>query len=316
MVQLAVYLFGVALCLIPLTLAVGSLQAAYRVARRLLTLRTAVFTVSVKRARPGDAIEVRAHVVPRSSRSVTVYARLTCTMFDHRSHELYASRRAMRSHGTAAHHYTASLRLPDYALRTGLVGDKKGPSSDQGARRMLVVWTVDFEVRAAGGTVLHRRSRGLAVPRGRRPKTHLRRMSLLAIDTFTSIRNDMLFNWLTHLAACDGPVHPAERQFLHDLLEEMAGMAASADADVLIEQELQRRLIIDDMFLRRYVPLEARLEFYRALYLMARCDETRLRPQELDFLGEARKVFGLSSDDVRAIQGELVDAAAPNQPMS
>jgi hypothetical protein len=316
MVELAAYLFGVALCLIPLTLAVGSLQGAYRVARRLLTLRKAVFTVSVKRARPGDAIEARAYVAPWSSRSVTVYARLTCTMFDHRSHELYASRRAMRPDGSAAHQYTVSLRLPDYALRTGLVGDKKSPSSNQGARRMLVVWTVDFEVRAAGGTVLHRRSRGLAVPRGRRPKTHLRRMSLLAIDTFTSIRNDMLFNWLAHLAACDGPINQAERQFLHGLQEEMAGMVAPADADVRIEQELQRRLIIDDVFLRRYVPFEARLEFYRALYLMARCDGTRVHPQEQEFLGEALEVFGLSSDDVQAIQGESVDEAAPNQPMS
>jgi DnaJ-domain-containing protein 1 len=306
---LAVYLFGLALCLIPLTLVWGSLQAALRLARRLTTLGAANFSLSVKTARPGESIEARAHVVPRSSRSITVYARLTCTMFDHRSHELYASSLAMPPATNGANDYAVSLTLPDYALKTGLVGENSPRSTAEGSRRMLVVWTVDFEVRSAGGTVLLRRSLGLDVPRGRRPKTHLRRMSLLAIDTFSSIRNDMLFNWLVHLAACDGAVASAERRFLHDLLEEMTGMTSGGEADARIEQELRRRLVIDDMFLKRYVPLEARREFYRALYTLARIDGA-LHQREVDFLADALRVFRLTNDDVRQIEGEVADAPA------
>jgi DnaJ-domain-containing protein 1 len=310
---LAVYLFGLALCLIPLTLAVGSVQAAYRLARRLVTLRETAFSISMKRARPGDTIEAHARVLPRSSLAITVHARLTCTMFDHRSHELYASSRAMRPVAAATNEYVVSLTLPDYALRTGLVGDKSPSSSVEGARRMLVVWTVDFEVRSPGGIVLRRTSCGLEVPAGRRPKTRLRRMSLLAIDAFSSIRNDMLFNWLVHLAVCDGAINPTERRLLRDLLDEMNGMVAGEDADARIEQELQRRLVIDDVFLQRYVPLNERLEFYRALYSLARSDGT-LHQRELEFLSDALKVFRLSADDVKQVGGDTDrDEAAPDQ---
>jgi uncharacterized tellurite resistance protein B-like protein len=240
-----------------------------------------------------------------------VQARLTCTMFDHRSHQLFASTRAMRRSATAANEYAVELKLPEYALRTGLVGDES-PSSDQRARRMLVVWTVDFEVRSSGGTLLHQTSRGLDVPSGRRPKTHLRRMSLLAIDAYASIRNDMLFNWLVHLAACDGAITLAERRFLHDLLEEMTGMTAADDADVRIEQERLRRLVIDDVFLQRYVPVEARLEFYRALHTLARSDGA-IHPGERQFLLETQKLLGLSVVDVKQVEGVAPDGPAPPQ---
>jgi len=304
---LAVYLFGLALCLIPLTLVAGTLRAGFELARRLATLRASSFSVSATSLRPGDKIEARARVLPRGSRQVTVHARLTCTMFDHRSHRLYASSLAMVPSPADSHQYAVSLTLPEYALRTGLVGDS--PHADGNSRRMLVVWTVDFQVRAADGTVLRRASCGFEVPRGRRPKTHLRRMSLLAIDTFSSIRNDMLFNWLVHLAACDGAITSAERRFLHDLLEEMAGMSDGPDTDARVEQELRRRLIIDDVFLRRYVPMEARLEFYRALYTLARTDGP-LHQREIEFLGESLKVFKLTAEDVKPIEAEVTSATA------
>ena len=323
--MLAVYLFGLALLFISLTLVAGVLKAGFRIVRQVVTLRQARFSVSVKEARPGDSIEARARVIPRpAARPVTVHARLTCTMFDHRKHELYASSRLMKAapetpapeqaapgaKAAVSHDYAVKLRLPEYALRTGLVGDKS-PNTDGGARRMLVVWTVDFEVRSARGTVLARVSRGLDVPRGRRPKTHLRRMSLLAIDTFTSIRNDMLLNWLVNLAICDEPINAAERRFLHDLLDEMAGMAASTYTDARIELEQKRRLVIDDVFLGRYLPMEARLEFYRALYTLARCDGA-VNPKEEEFLAGALKAFRLKESDVKSVKGEVAaDEAVP-----
>jgi uncharacterized tellurite resistance protein B-like protein len=275
-------------------------------------LRSTSFALSTARARPGDTIQARAHVSPRASLAIAVQARLTCTMFDHRSHQLFASTRAMHRVATAARNeYAAELKLPEYALRTGLVGDQS-PSSDQRARRMLVMWTVDFEVRSSGGTLLHRTSRALDVPSGRRPKTQLRRMSLLAIDAYASIRNDMLFNWLVHLAVCDGAITLAEQRLLRDLLEEMTGMTAAAVADARIEQERLRRLVIDDVFLQRYVPVEARLDLYRALHALARCDGP-VQPGERQFLLEAQKVLGLTADDVTQVEGDAADVPAPTR---
>lgn len=299
---MALYFFCFALCLIPLTIVIGAFQASFRLLRRLATVGRADFSISTDRVRPGDTIEAQARVVGRWSRPLTVEAQLTCTMFDHRPHRLYSSRRPMRPAEGSTKQYVADLLVPAYALRTGRVGDFS-PLADR-THRMLVVWTVDFEVRSARGTLLHRRSRAIEVPRGRRPKTHLRRMSLLAIDTFASVRNDMLFNWLVHLAACDGPVTPPERTLLYEFLTEMDGMADMEEAAVRIDRELQRRLVIDAMFLHRYVPMNARLEFYRALFSLALTDGP-LRDQERKFLAEALKVFGLTGDDVREIEGEV-----------
>jgi uncharacterized tellurite resistance protein B-like protein len=306
---LGLYFFFLALCLIPVTVVAGALTASFRVLRRLATLRRAEFSVSTTEVRPGDTFEARATVVPRAARAVTVEAHLTCTMFDHRPHELYASTRRMTATPAAASQYAVDLVLPEYALRTGRVGDSTTVAEN--AHRMLVVWTVDFEVRSAGGTLLHRRSRAFEVPRGRRLKTQLRRMSLLAIDTFSSIRNDMLFNWLVHLAACDGPITPAERTQLYELVSEMVGMADLEDASVRVERELQRRLVIDGLFLHRYVPLEQRLEFYRALLTLALTDGP-LVDKEMTFLFESAKVLGISDEDVKTIEAEVALARQAN----
>jgi len=309
---LALYFFCFALFLIAVTLTASVALAAYRLVVRVVILRHAEFFLSAHEARPGETIEARAHVVPRWSSTVTVQARLACTMFDHRAHELYASSRTMVAGVPVADDFTAALALPPYALRTGRVGDGfPNPFSEHG-RHMLVVWTVEFEVRSAGGKLLHRKSRAFEVPRGRRLKSNLRRMSLLAIDTFSSIRNDMLFNWLVHLAACDGAINPAELKLLHELLDEMSGgMKDREEADTRIERELQRRLVIDDVFLRRYVPLDARLEFYRALYTLALTDG-ELHQREEKFLGDALKAFGLTEDDVKQVQGEVASERAPD----
>ena len=273
---------------------------------RLVTLRRARFSISAAEARPGDTVEARAEVIPRWSRQVAVEARLTCTMFDHRAHELFSSTRAMRPIAPGAHQYAVNVVLPPYALRTGQVGDKAHPISER-AHRMLVVWTVDFAVRSGTrGILLRRKSRALEVPSGRRPKTHLRRMSLLAVDTFTSTRNDMLFNWLVHLAASDGPIVAAERTYLEELLTEMEGMTDAEVAADRIEWDLQRRLVIGDLFLKRYVPLDARLEFYRALFTLALVDGPVSQP-ERGFLSSAQEALGITSAQVEPIEKDEKD---------
>lgn len=304
---MALYFFCLALALIPVTVVAGALQASLRFARRLATLRRAQFSVSAREARPGDTIQARAQVLPRWSRAVTVEAHLTCTMFDHRPHGLYASTRRMLPATGASGQYTVDLVLPAYALRTGRVGDQ--PTLAAHAHRMLVVWTVDFEVRSASGTLLRRRSLAFDVPRGRRLQTQMRRMSLLAIDTFSSIRNDMLFNWLVHLAACDGSINPPERTLLFELLSEMEGMADLEESGARVDRELQRHLVIDDLFLHRYVPLEQRLEFYKALLALALADGP-INDKEKTFLADSSKLLGIATEDVKQIEREA--ARAPN----
>lgn len=304
---MAIYFLGFALCLVPLTIAVAALQAAFRVLRRVATIGEAKFAVSTAQARPGEKIAVWGRVRARWSRPITVQVRLSCTMFDHRSHELFSSSRTMHPVPDKTNEYSATLVLPGYALRTGLVG-RKLPNPYAGrTRRMIIVWAVDFEARSAGGTVLYRRSCGVDVPAGRRLKTNFRRMSLLAMDTFSTTRNDLLFNWLVHLAACDGAITSPERQLLHDLFGEMGGMAGDEDADARIDRELQRQLVIDDIFLQRYVPLEERLELYRGLLTLAWSDGV-LHEQEREFLAKARQSLGLDSGDVKMMEGEVADA--------
>jgi uncharacterized tellurite resistance protein B-like protein len=305
--NLALFFFVFALCLIPLALAASAIPAGFHLARQLVTLRRATFSVSTPRARPGDTIETLAEVIPRSSRAITVEVRLICTMFDHRAHQLFASTRTMRPRAPGSNQYVATLVLPPYALRTGRVGDRQPNPLSERAHRMLVVWTVDFVVRSAQGTTLLRKSHALEVPSGRRLKTHLRRMSLLAVDTFSAARNDMLFNWLVHLAACDGTVNTAERDLLSELLSEMGGMVDLELAVARIEWELQRKLVIDDVFLRRYVPLDARLEFYRGLYTLALVDGP-LSDKERAFLANSLRVFGITGAEVQPIEKEVADA--------
>jgi hypothetical protein len=305
--NLALYFFGFALCLIPLTFVASALDAGVALVLRLVTLRRACFSISAPAARPGDTIEARAEVIPRWSRPVAVEARLTCTMFDHRAHELFSSTRTMRPTSPGSHQYAVNVVLPAYALRTGQVGDKAHPISER-AHRMLVVWTVDFAVRSANrGILLRRKSRPLDVPSGRRPKTHLRRMSLLAVDTFTATRNDMLFNWLVHLAASDGPIAGDERAYLVELLTEMEGMTDAEVAADRIEWDLQRRLVIDDLFLKRYVPIDARLEFYRALFTLALVDGPVSQPERA-FLSAALKALGITSAQTEPIEKDATGA--------
>lgn len=308
--SLALYFFGFALCLVPLAIAGSALQATFRLLMHVATLRRATFSISTQEARPGETVHARAEVTPRGARPVRVDARLTCTMFDHQAHELYASSRTMEAAGAGNHKYAADLVVPPYALRTGRVGDKAPNPFSERAHRMMVVWTVDFAVRSARGKLLYRQSKALRVPLGRRLQTHFRRMSFLATDTFSSTRNDMLFNWLVHLAATDGPLVAAERAQIHELVSEMDGMSDTAEVDRRIDREIALRLVIDRIFLQRYVPIDERLEFYRALYTLARADGP-INEKEQKFLADALKAFGITRDDVKAIEEEATRATEP-----
>jgi len=153
--------------------------------------------------------------------------------------------------------------------------------------------------------VLLRKVQDLEVPAGRPLRVDHERMSLLAIDTFSSIKNDMIFNWLTHLAAHDGFIDPSERSFLHKMLRDAYGIHEAEAADDRIDKELQRRLVIDKALLQRHVPLESRLDLYRLVFAMAWRDGV-VHQREHEFLSDTLRLLGLTVNQVRHLEWEVV----------
>jgi uncharacterized tellurite resistance protein B-like protein len=306
---MAIYLFVAVLCVIPFLFMANALRVAYRWLRAAITLRHARFTLSATTVEPGDVIEAHADVVARSSQPITVHARIACSLFDHREHRLYSSYRQMLP--TAPDHYETPLIVPTYALRSGVVGDSLSTLFSDSARRMLIVWSVEFQVHDTQGTVLLRQLQALEVPAGRPLEADHERMSLLAIDTFSSIKNDMILNWLVHLAAHDGVIDPRERSFLHEMLEDVYGITEREAADERIEKELQRKLVLDHALLHRHVPLESRLELYRLVFAMAWRDGV-MHQKEQEYLTDTLQLLGLTTNEVRHLEWEVVREIARN----
>jgi uncharacterized tellurite resistance protein B-like protein len=306
---MAIYLFVAVICAIPFLFLANALRVAYRWVRAAVTLRRARFTLSATAAEPGDVIEARAHVVTRTSRPINVQARLACSLFDHREHRLYSSYRQMKS--TTPDNYETPLIVPTYALRSGVVGDSLSTLFSDSARRMLIVWSVEFQVHDMEGTVLLRQLQALEVPAGRPLEVDHERMSLLAIDTFSSIKNDMILNWLVHLAAHDGFIDPRERSFLYELLEDAYGITEREAADERIEKELHRKLALDHALLQRHVPLESRLELYRLVFAMAWRDGV-MHQKEHEYLTDTLQLLGLTANEVRHLEWEVVRDIARN----
>jgi uncharacterized tellurite resistance protein B-like protein len=208
-------------------------------------------------------------------------------------------------------HYETPLIVPTYALRSGVVGDSLSTLFSDSARRMLIVWSVEFQVRNSKGTVLLRQLQRLDVPAGRPLEADHERMSLLAIDTFSSIKNDMIFNWLVHIAAHDGFIDPHERRFLYEMLEDAYGIIDREAADERIESELRRKLVLDQALLQRHVPLESRLDLYRLMFAMAWRDGVMHR-KEHEYLTDTLQLLGLTANEVRHLEWEVVRDIARN----
>jgi uncharacterized tellurite resistance protein B-like protein len=306
---MAIYLLLAVLCAVPAMFAASFLRVLYRLVRQLLTIRSAKFTISSQVIEPGDVIEVGARVVPWGKRKVTVHARISCTMFDHRGHELYASNRDMKQ--TSRHQWATPIITPEYALRSGVVGDSLSTLFSESARRMLIVWSLEVQVRSKKGTVLLRRVYPLEVPEGRPMDASHERMSMLAIDTFSSIKDDMILNWLVNLAAHDGFIDPRERSFLYELMEDAYSVTDQKAADERIERELQRKLVIDSSLLQRHVPTESRVDLYRLVFAMAWRDGV-VHQREHEFLANTLQVLGLTANEVRHVEWEIVRELARN----
>ena len=307
---MALYLLVLLVSTLPLTL-VGAAAIGLLHAWRRAQLAQADFQVSTRVARPGETLVVSALVVPRRAQDLHVTASLACTLFDHRRRDLFARTIVLAPGAHAGERRIGQLSVPAQALRTGVVGDELSSLFSEEARRLLAFWTVVFEVRRGGahGTVLARRSVPVDIPEGRPLSTEARWMGQVVVDTFTALRDDLVFNWLVTMAAKDGAIDPDERALLHEVLRGAHGISDPGLADARIEAERQRALGLDVDLLRRHVPVEQRVDFYKLLYALAWSDGT-LDPREHAFLLETLDDFGLDKHHVREVELEVLRGMA------
>src|SRR4051812_48269972 len=93
--------------------------ALYQKVRALILVGHVDFPVAAAALRPGEGTRVLAHVVARGP-PLAVRAKLVCTMFDHRARPIYESTHGLATVVGQPDAYAAFLRLPPYALRTGI----------------------------------------------------------------------------------------------------------------------------------------------------------------------------------------------------
>jgi uncharacterized tellurite resistance protein B-like protein len=306
----ALYLLALLVGSLPLTFVALGALALVRAWRRT-ALGVVDLQLEPRTARPGGKLRARARVVPRREGAYLVSATLQCTLFDHRARRLF-SRSALMQRDDHDHDlYLAELDVPASALRTGVVGDELSTLFSEQARRLLAFWTVVFEVKRADkkGQLVYRSSLPVDVPEGRPLSTDEKYLSQLVVETFASLRDEMIFNWLVKMASHDGDIAESERQLLHEVLASAHGITDPAAADARIEVERRRELDIDAELLRRHVPIEARVQFYKLLFAVAWRDGT-LDQREHALLMDTLRSFGLDRHHVREVELEVLRGAA------
>jgi tellurite resistance protein len=285
---------------VALSCLLAGIAAAVRLARRLEAVEIVEMRVGAESVRPGAPIDVAAIVVARGGKPITVNATLVCTMFDHRARVLFSTRVAMEPAPGRPHTYRATLEMPRGALRTGAAGNELSALFSDEARRLLVSWTVELEVARAGVTV-HRESRAIEVPEGAPLRADQGSTRHMVVDTFASLHDDLLVNWLVHMAMRNGEISPGERELLHDVLRTSDGVSDPAEADARIEDEGRRTMKLDPRLLRQHVPVDKRMAFYGIVYLMAWRDGTYDR-RERAFALETLNAFGLDRSHAREVE--------------
>lgn len=308
---MTLFLLPLALLVILFGLLAGLGVALVRAVRTAMVLGRAEFQIAPQVARPGEGIRIWARVTSRSGEPVVVRASLACTMFDHRARKLYANVHELTPMFGQPSELVAFATLPRYALRTGAVGAELSNLFSEDAHRLLVAWSVDYEVALASSPsrVLVRSSIPLEVPEGRPLEPDRSYMERLVVDTCRSMHSEIVLNWLVKLAAADGVIHPAERALLHHILRDAHGITTPEAADARIAVEMKRELEVDVTILRKHVPPEARLELYRFLYAMAWRDGS-IDGREHNFLVTVLDKFGLDRSVVAQVEREVMQGAA------
>jgi uncharacterized tellurite resistance protein B-like protein len=305
------FILPLALLGILAVLAVVIAAAVFRAFRSALALRRAEFQITPDVLRPGEGMRVWARVLASGTEPLAVRAALTCTMLDHRPRRLYENAHALIPMYDRPGEYAVFMQTPAYALRTGAVGDELSKLFSEDAHRLLISWSVDFEVVRARrpDVVLARTSIPVEVPEGQPLQADRAYMDQLIVATCRSMHSDLVFNWMVRLASADGAVDPRERQLLHEVLAASFGVMDVETADARIAVEMQRDLQVDPVVLRKHLPEEAMLSLYRFLYAMAWRDG-QLDGREHNFLIDVLEKFGLDAATVQKVEREVMEGLA------
>ncbi|MEP7123956.1 MAG: TerB family tellurite resistance protein [Byssovorax sp.] len=305
------FLLPLALLAILAVLAVAIAVAVFRAVRSVLSLRRAEFQITPDVIRPGEGMRVWARVLASGTEPLAVRAALTCTMLDHRPRRLYENAHALIPVHDRPGEHAVFMAMPSYALRSGAVGDELSRLFSEDAHRLLISWSVDFEVVRANrpGVVLARTSIPVEVPEGQPLQADRAYMDQLIVATCQSMHSDLVFNWMVRLASADGAIDPTERQLLHEVLAASFGVTDVELADARIAVEMQRDLQVDPVVLRKHLPEEAMLSLYRFLYAMAWRDG-QLDGREHNFLVDVLEKFGLDAGTVQHVEREVVEGMA------
>ncbi len=305
------FLLPLALIVILAVLAMAIAVAVFRALRSALALRRAEFQITPEVIRPGEGMRAWARVHPSGTEPLVVRAVLTCTMLDHRPRRLYENAHTLAPVYARPGEHAVFVQMPAYALRTGAVGDELSRLFSEDAHRLLVSWSVDFEVVHARrpDVVLARTSIPVEVPEGRPLLADRTYMDQLIVETCRSMHSDLVFNWMVRLASADGAIDGSERTLLHEVLAASFGVTDPATADARIAVEMQRDLQVDPIVLRKHLPEEAMLSLYRFLYAMAWRDGA-LDGREHNFLLDVLEKFGLDVATVKQIEREVMQGLA------
>lgn len=302
---MAIYLLLATAAILALLAVVGVLVGLFRLVRRLAALRDARFTVGPMVARPGESVNAHAHVVPRAG-ALVVRASLECALIDHRKRDLFRRTLPMTATAERPHDFFATLTIPRVALRSGAVGDEIGNLLSEDARRVLVAWSVVFEV-LRGGTVVLTRALPVEVPQGRAVGVDDAGFGAAAGDALRAVRNDLVLSYLVSALAPGGVLGERERAFLRGFVSEAYGLSDPAQADARIDAERTHRTDVDPRLVRRHMTVQSRAAVERVLGAAA---------QGTSDAGAAGRLsaklseLGLGARDVREMELEALRAAA------
>jgi uncharacterized tellurite resistance protein B-like protein len=307
LLAVTLFLLPLALLLILLVLFVAMAAAIVRAVGSALALARAEFQVAPEVVRPGEGMRVWARAAARGGKPIVARASLVCSMLDHREKRLYANTHTLTPVFGKPDELVAFVNVPAYALRSGAVGDELSNLFSEDAHRLLVFWSVDFEIALASApdVAIARSSIPIEVPEGRALKADRAFVEGMIVETCRAMHSDLVLNWLVRLAASDGVVHPAERALLHQVLREAHGIADPAAADARIAVEQKRDLSVDAATIRQHLPPDTLVAFYRFLYAMAWRDG-QIDGREHNFLVHVLEKFGLDARDVSAVEREVM----------
>jgi len=304
--SVSLYVLPLVLCAMLLVLLVRVTALLFRTIRGAIAIQSAEFQVQPSVVRPGEGMRVWARVIPRSDQPLSVHAALTCTMFDHKERRLYSNDVTLAPIVGRPGEYAVFLTMPAYALRTGVVGDELSNLFSEDAHRLLVFWSVELEVRRPDDAdPILKDTISVEVPEGKVLEPDRAYVERLIVDTCSAMHSDLVFNWLVQVAASDGVIVPRERELLHYVLAAAHNVTDPAAADARIAVEMRRDLQLDPHVLRKHLPPETLLAFYRFLYAMAWRDG-HLDGREHDFLVDVLDKFGLDGPTVTEVEREVL----------